>query len=121
MKQRTRRRLPWEKDPADREANYRKPVAQSEKVRLTIKAAAVVAGFLFIVRATKDRSDVGAEFAIGVGVPLAIAGVLDVVWTMRGQLEHVFLESRSMQLAAHAAMAVVGMAMIAAGLIAKGA
>ena len=121
MKQPSRRRLPWEKDPADKEANYRKPIAQSEKIRLTIKAAAVVAGFFFIMRATRDRSDVGAEFAIGVGVPLMIAGVIDVVWTMRGQLEHVFLESRPMQLAAHSAMAVVGVGMIAAGLIAKGA
>jgi hypothetical protein len=121
MKQRSRRRLPWEKDPADREANYRRPVAQSEKVRLTIKVVAVVAGFLFIMGATRDRTDVGAEFAIGVGVPLVIAGVIDVLWTMRGQLEHVFLESKSMQLAAHSAMALVGMAMITAGLIAKGA
>ena len=121
MKQRSRRRLPWEKDPADREANYRKPIAQSEKIRLTIKAAAVVAGFFFIMNATRDRSDVGSEFAIGVGVPLMIAGAIDVVWTMRGQLEHVFLESRPMQLAAHAGMAVVGITMVVGGLLAKGA
>lgn len=120
MKQRSRRRLPWEKDPADREANYRKPVAQSEKIRLTVKAAAVVAGFFFIMTATKDRSDVGAEFAIGVGVPLLVAGVLDVVWTIKGRLEHVFLESRPMQLAAHGGMALVGAVMVAAGLLAKG-
>ena len=120
MKQRTRKRLPWEKDPADREANYRKPIAPPEKVRLTTKAVAVVAGFLFIMDATKDRSDVGSEFAIGVGVPLLIAGVIDVVWTMKGRLEHIFLESKPMQLAAHSAMALIGAAMVVAGLLAKG-
>lgn len=121
MKQGSRRRLPWEKDPADREANYRKPVPQSEKVRLTIKGAAVVAGFLFIMEATKDRSDVGPEFAIGVGMPLLVAGAIDVVWTIKGRLEHVFLESKPMQVAAHFAMALIGAAMVVAGLLAKGA
>jgi hypothetical protein len=116
----SRRRLPWEKDPADKEANYRRPIAQSEKIRLTAKAAVVVAGFLFVMGATRDRSDVGAEFAIGIGAPLVVAGVLDVVWTMKGQLEHVFLESRPVQLAAHSVMALVGVALVAGGLIAKG-
>lgn len=121
MKPRTRRRWPWEKDPEDREANYRKPVPQTEKVRLTIKGAAVVAGFLFIMETTKDQSDVGPEFAIGVGLPLLAAGAIDVVWTMKGRLEHVFLESKPMQLAAHSAMGLIGAAMVVAGLLVKGA
>lgn len=121
MNQPSRRRLPWEKDPTDKEANYRRPVAQSEKIRLTIKAAVVVAGFLFIMSATKDRNDVGAEFAIGAGAPLFVAGVIDVWWTARGLVEHVFIESRRMQLAAHSAMALVGMALVAGGLVAKAA
>lgn len=121
MKQRSRRRLPWEKDPADREANYRKPVPQSEKVRLTIKGAAVVGGFLFIMETTKDRSDVGAEFAIGVGLPLLVAGAIDVLWAMKGRLEHVFIESKSMQLGVHGGMALIGAVMVGAGLLAKGA
>jgi hypothetical protein len=120
MSQPSRRRLPWEKDPADREANYRRPIAQSEKIRLTIKAAAVVAGFLFIMSATRDRTDVGAEFAIGAGGPLLVAGILDVLWTIRGRLEHVFIESRPMQLASHSGMAAVGAALVIAGLVAKG-
>ena len=120
MRQRTRRRLPWEKDPTDREANYRRPIDQSEKLRLTIKAVAAVAGFLFIMNMTRDRNEVGAEFSIGVGAPLLVAGIVDVIWTMRGRLEHVFIESRSMQLVAHSAMAVLGTAMVVAGLVVKG-
>lgn len=109
----------WQRDPNDREANYRRPVPQEERVRLGLKGALVVAGFLFIMNATRDRSDVGAEFAIGVGGPLLVAGVMDVIWTLRGRLEHVFIESRPLQLAAHAAMAVTGMVLVAAGVIAK--
>jgi hypothetical protein len=119
MNRQTRRRLPWEKDPNDREANYRRPIAQDEKARLTAKGLSVLAGFFFIMTMTEDRTDVGAEFAIGVGAPLLVAGILDVVWTLRGRLEHVFLESRAVQLAAHGAMALVGGALVVAGAIAR--
>lgn len=114
-----RRRLPWEKDPTDREANYRRPIAQEEKVRLTAKAALAVTGFLYVMNMTRDRTDVGAEFLIGIGVPVFIAGVMDVVWTLRGRLEHVLIESRPLQLLAHAAMAAIGAAMALAGIVAK--
>ena len=121
MSQRSRLKLPWEKDPTDREANYRRPVAQHERVRLTVKGLAAVAGFLFIMNFTQDRQDVGAEFLIGIGAPLLVAGALDVVWTLRGRLEHVFIESRALQLAAHGAMAAIGAAMLVTGVVAKGA
>ena len=119
MNRQTRRRLPWEKDPNDREANYRRPVAQDEKVRLTAKGISVVVGFFFIMTMTEDRTDVGAEMAIGFGGPLLLAGILDVVWTLRGRLEHVFIESRALQLAAHGAMAFVGGVLVVAGTIAR--
>ena len=119
MTQRTRLRLPWEKDPSDREANYRKPIPQGEKIRLTVKAAAAVAAFLFINRMTEDRADVGAEFSIGIGGALVVAGALDLVWTLRGELEHVFIESRSLQLASHALVATVGLVMLVAGLVSR--
>ncbi len=121
MKERQRPRLPWEKDPNDREANYRRPIAQDEKVRLVAKAAAVLGAFLFIKNATADRQDVGAEFMIGFGAPLLLAGVLDLVWTLRGRLEHVFIESRSLQLTAHGALALLGLALLVAGSLAKAA
>ena len=113
------RRFPWEKDPNDREANYRRPIAEHEKVRLVAKAASVVGAFFFIRSMTADHRDVGAEFLIGVGAPLLLAGTLDLIWTIRGRLEHVFIESRSLQLAAHGALAVLGLAMVFAGAIAK--
>ena len=119
MNQPSRRRLPWERDPNDREANYRRPVATAEKVRLVAKAAAAVAGFFFIMTATRDRSEVGAEFAIGIGAPLLLAGVLDVVWTVQNRLEHIFIESRPLQLVAHAGMALVGAALVVVGVVGK--
>lgn len=119
MSDRPRRRLPWEKDPNDREANYRRPIPEHEKIRLVVKAAAVVGAFLFIKTMTSDRTDVGAEFLIGVGAPVLIAGVLDVIWTLRGRLEHVFIEGRAMQLIAHGATALLGAAMVIFGVIAK--
>ena len=120
MKQRTSKRFPWEKDPNDREANYKRPVPQHEKVRLTAKVASVVAGFAFIRLMTEDRSDVGAEFLIGFGAPLLVAGMLDLVWTLQGKLEHIFVESRPLQLVLHGGMATIGLAMLVAGAMAKG-
>ena len=120
MNDRPRLRLPWEKDPNDREANYRRPIATDEKLRLTLKAAAAVAGFFFVMSATRDRADIGAEMMIGVGAPLLLAGVLDVIWTLRGRLEHIFIESRALQLASHVLLAVTGAAVLIGGLIARG-
>ena len=119
MSDRPRPRLPWEKDEHDAEANYRKPIAQDEKLRLVVKAAAAFAGFLFVMNATQDGTDVGAEFLIGIGAPVLLAGVLDLVWTLGGRLEHVFIESRPFQIAAHAAMAVIGGALLVAGVVAR--
>ena len=120
MSRRQGLKLPWEKDPNDREANYRRPVAQHEKVRLTVKGASAAAAFLFIMSMTRDRRDVGAEFLIGLGAPLLIAGTMDLVWTLQERLEHIFIESRTLQLAAHTGMALVGAGMLTAGLVAKG-
>ena len=119
MSDRERPRLPWEKDPADKEANYRRPIAQHEKIRLVVKAASVVGAFFFIKEMTADRRDVGAEFLIGIGAPLLLAGVLDLVWTVQGRLEHVFIESRPLQLAAHGALALLGLGLVVAGTIAR--
>ena len=119
MNRRAGRRFPWEKDPNDREANYRRPIAIHEKVRLTIKAVSVLGAFAFVRFMTSDGRDVGAEFLIAIGGPVAIAGIVDVIWTLQGRLEHVFLESRPMQIAAHAAMAVAGVALVVAGVVAK--
>ena len=116
-----RLRLPWEKDPHDKEANYRRPIPKDEKLRLLLKAAATVAGFMFVMSATRDRADIGAEFLIGIGAPLLLSGVLDVIWTLRGRLEHVFIESRPLQLASHGLMAVIGAAMLIGGLVIRGA
>lgn len=113
-------RWPWEKDPTDREANYRRPVRVAERARLTVKAAAVVAAFFWIKAMTRDGLDVGAEFLIGVGTPVLVAGSIDLVWTIRGELEHIFVQERTAQLALHAATAMVGVGMIVAGVVTHG-
>ena len=116
-----RLRLPWDRDPNDKEANYRRPIPVYEKGRLLVKAAAAGAGLFFVINATRDRADIGAEFLIGIGGPLLLAGLLDVIWTQRGWLEHVFIESRPMQLGFHSLMAVVGAGMLVGGLVARAA
>ena len=114
-----RLKLPWEKDPNDKEANYRRPIPQHEKFRLTAKVAAAAAGFIFVINATRDRADVGAEFLIGLGGPLLVAGLLDVIWTLEGRLEHVFIESRTLQLFSHVLVAAIGLAMLVGGVVAR--
>lgn len=109
----------WQRDPNDREANYRRPIAQEERIRLGIKGALAFGGFLYVMSMTRDRTDVGAEFLIGIGAPLLVAGTIDAIWTLRGRLEHVFLESRPLQLAAHWGLAALGLTMVVAGTIAK--
>ena len=113
----SRLKLPWEKDPTDREANYRRPVRVAERLRLTIKAAVVVAAFFWIKAVTKDHHDVGAEFLIGVGVPVAVAGLIDTVWTARGQLDHIFISDERLQRIAHVGTAAVGVVMVVAGTV----
>lgn len=110
-------RWPWEKDPADREANYRRPVRIEERLRLTIKGAAVVAAFFWIKSVTQDRHDVGAEFLIGVGGPVLLAGVVDLVWTLRGKLDHIFISDRRAQIAVHTATVVAGVGLLVAGVL----
>ena len=50
-----------------------------------------------------------------------LAGVLDLIWTQRGWLEHVFIESRPLQLGFHTLMAVIGAAMLIGGLVIRAA
>lgn len=114
-----RLRVPWDRDPNDKEANYRRPIPVYEKGRLLAKAAAAGAGLYFVINATRDRADIGAEFLIGLGGPLLLAGVLDVIWTLRGWIEHVFIESRPLQLGFHTLMAVTGATMLIGGLITR--
>jgi hypothetical protein len=50
-----------------------------------------------------------------IGVALTAVGIMDLLWTWRGKLEHVFIENRSAQLAAHGALVVVGATMAIVG------
>ena len=118
LRKRTRR-APWQRDPNDREANYRRPIPQHEKVRLTIKGAAAVAGFLFVMSATRDRHDVGAELLIGVGAPLVVAGYIDLIATLEGRLDHIFIDSRPLQIASHIGVALAGAVMVVVGFLAR--
>ena len=105
-----RAKWPWERDPNDKEANYRRPIPPAERIRLGLKGAIVVGVFLAI-RAAVDRSDPGPKLLVIVGAALALVGLIDLVWTVRGNLEHVFIESRPAQLAAHGALALGGVAL----------
>jgi hypothetical protein len=105
---RSRARFPWERDPGDLEANYKKPVEFHERARLGLKGAIVVASFLVIKEWTEDRVDVGAKLLVVVGIVLVLVGIIDLVETRRGKLEHVFIEDRSAQLWWHGGLAASG-------------
>ena len=115
LRRRTRKRWPWDKDPDDREANYRRPIPMSERIRLVAKAAAVVAAFLYVRATTADGSNVGAKLLVAIGAVLVVAGSVDLAWTLRGKLDHVFITSRRLQVAAPAAVLAAGAAMLFGG------
>jgi hypothetical protein len=112
---RGRAKFPWERDAGDHEATYKRAVPFHERARLGLKGAIVIASYMVIKEMTNDRIDVGAKLALVIGAALVLVGIMDLLWTWRGKLEHVFIESRSGQLAAHSALIVVGAAMAIGG------
>ena len=111
-------KLPWEKDPHDHEANYRKPVPVAERVRVAIKAAAVVGAGVAFRFATLDRTHEGAKLLIAVGAALLVAGITDLVYMRTHELELIFLTSPRQQRLVHAGVTVAGVLLLVAGALA---
>ena len=111
-------RLPWERDPNDREANYRKPVPAAERYRIGIKAAAVVLAGVIYRFASLDRSEEGAKLVMAIGAALLVAGVTDLIYMRNHELELIFLKSTKQQRLVHIGMAMAGIALLAAGRLA---
>ena len=112
---RRRQRWPWEKDPNDRELNYRRPIPVYERLRLALKGgAAVIAALWFRARAGTGESE-GAALAVAVGGVLVVMGVIDLVAAAKGRLEQIFLSSRTAQMVVQALVAGTGLAVLVVG------
>lgn len=118
-RRRARTKWPWERDPNDHEANYRHPVPLSERLRLGLKAAIAVGAFLAVrqIAVSGDRSLIGPKILIVAGVAVAMAGAIDLVWTLRGKLEHIFVETRPAQIVLHAGVSIAGAVATMAGIV----
>lgn len=101
----------------DPEASYRKPVSTSDKIRLTLKGALVVAAFFWYRAASSDGRSEGAELAIAVGGVCVVAGAADLVAALRGDIEMIFIETRTIQIASRAALMVGGIALLVLGVL----
>lgn len=111
-------KLPWERDPHDLEASYRKPVPRADGIRLGIKAAAVVGagvGFRFWIL---DRTHEGAKLVIALGGALLVAGLTDLVYLRRHELDLIFLRGKRQQRMLQTALAGVGAALLLLGALA---
>ncbi|MGH2808766.1 MAG: hypothetical protein ACRDKT_15990 [Actinomycetota bacterium] len=115
---RPRAKFPWERDTGDREAMYKRPIPFHERARLGLKGAIVVASYFVIKEMTRDRLEVGAKILVVIGIALVLVGLMDVLWTWRGKLEHVFVDDRRLQFAVHAAWMVAGAALAIGGAVA---
>ena len=111
-------KLPWENDPHDREANYKRPIPAAERYRIGIKAAgAVLAGVAYRF-AVVDRSHEGAKFCLALGTALLVAGITDLVYMRNHELEQIFLKTPAQQRLVQKFVAVAGLALLGAGTLA---
>jgi hypothetical protein len=103
----SRARWPWEKqqDPRD---THRLPVAFHERIRIGIKGATVLVAFLFVRESTENGIGIGSKIALAFGAVLVVFGVMDLLWTRRGLIDHIFVESHAAQIKVHAATAIGG-------------
>jgi hypothetical protein len=111
-------KLPWEKDPNDREANYKRPVPAAERYRIGIKAFAALAAAIAVRFWVEDRSAQGAKLTIALGATLLIAAVTDLVYMRKHDLELIFLKTPEQQRLVQKGVVVAGLALLAAGTLA---
>ena len=108
-------KLPWEKDPDDLEANYRKPIPRRELIRLYLKAALGVTAGLWFKFASETRSHEGAKLALAVGAALMGVGLVDLLYLRRYEIEQIFLTSRRQQIVVRVVVLLAGLALLVGG------
>ena len=121
-------KLPWEKDPNDREANYKRPVPRSEAIRTGAKfiLAAAAGGWLWLATADgcnvddlhdvctpADRSS-GTKLVLAVGTVLLLAGVIDLAYLRSHEIELVFARHKKQQVIARWVMVAAGLLAVVA-------
>ena len=114
---RRRQRWPWEKDPNDRELNYRRPIPLHERLRLALKGGAAVVAALWFRSKIGGGENEGAALAVAVGGVVAMMGSIDLGAAAKGRLEQIFLPSRAAQMIAQAILAVTGLVVLVLGAI----
>lgn len=111
-------KLPWERDPNDLEANYQRPVPRADVIRLAVKTCVAVAAGVAWRFAILDGTHEGAKLVIALGVSLASAGITDLVYMQRYELEQIFLTSKRSQRLVRIGLAAGGAALLTAGTLA---
>lgn len=111
-------KLPWERDPDDLEANYRRPIPRRELIRIYSKAVVGVGAGLWFKFSSETRTHEGAKLAMALGVVLLGAGLIDLLILKRHEIEQIFLTSRRMQIVVRACVLAAGVALLVAGSLA---
>ena len=114
---RRRQRWPWEKDPNDRELNYRRPVPRHERLRLALKGGAAIVAALWFRSKIGTGQNEGAALAVAFGGVIAFAGLVDLVAAAKGRLEQIFLPNRNAQMIVQAVLLIAGLSVLVAGAV----
>lgn len=83
--------FPWEYDPETNSGQG--PVTRSDRYRIAFKYLFAVAGLVII--AASSSGNFGEGIKLGLGIGLTGAGVVDLIWMTRGDIDHTFIQSRS--------------------------
>ena len=111
-------KLPWERNPHDREANYRKPVPRAEGLRVGIKGAAIVGGGVAYRFAILDRTHEGAKLILVAGAAMLIAGITDLVYLRSHEIDRIFLKTTAQQRAVQWTLVAAGVVLLVMGAVA---
>ena len=113
--------LRQQRDPYDLEANYQRPIARGDVIRVAVKAALVVAAGVWFKFASDDRLSEGAELALAAGTTLVGAALTDLIYLRSREIEQVFFRNRSQQLIARWLLLAAGLVLSVTGLLAYAA
>lgn len=110
--------LRQKRDPYDHEANYRKPIARSDAIRLFVKAVLVVGAGVWFKFASDDRIHEGAKLALATGVALMGAGLTDLLYLRTSEIEQMFLNTLRRQVVGRWALVALGFSLVIGALVA---
>lgn len=110
-------RPPWQKDPDDREANYKRPIKRADQIRLLARGIVIAVAYLWFRTREQTGDHEGAAAAAALGACIAFAGSLGVWAARRGELEEIFFSSRRHQVWAQALLTGSGLLIFVLGVL----